>query len=54
VDKNFAIHLPVIDRVFGTYYMPEGQWPAVYGIAGNPVPEPYGQQLIYPFRPLTP
>ncbi len=50
VDKNFAIHLPVIDRVFGTYYMPEGEWPAAYGIAGNPVPEPYGQQLIYPFR----
>ena len=49
VDKNFAIHLPIIDRLFGTYYMPEGQWPAAYGIAGDPVPDAYGRQLVYPF-----
>jgi sterol desaturase/sphingolipid hydroxylase (fatty acid hydroxylase superfamily) len=49
VDKNFAIHLPVIDRLFGTHYMPGRRWPVAYGIAGDPVPEPYLSQLVYPF-----
>ena len=49
IDKNFAIHLPVIDRVFGTHHMPAGRWPSAYGIAGNPVPEAYLSQLVYPF-----
>ena len=49
VDKNFAIHLPVIDRVFGTYWLP-AEFPARYGIADNPVPPRYAAQLIWPFR----
>jgi sterol desaturase/sphingolipid hydroxylase (fatty acid hydroxylase superfamily) len=49
VDRNFAVHLPVIDRVFGTYYMPPGRWPRAYGIAGSPVPPDYPRQLVYPF-----
>jgi lathosterol oxidase len=49
VDKNFAVHLPVIDRLLGTYHMPPGRWPATYGIAGNPVPGDYLRQLLYPF-----
>ena len=48
VDKNFAIHLPVIDRVFGTYHVPE-HFPPAYGIEGNPVPRRYGAQLVWPF-----
>lgn len=48
VDKNFALHLPVIDRMFGTAYLPTGRWPEQYGIAGNPVPEGYWRQLIRP------
>ena len=48
IDKNFAVHLPWIDRLFGTYYAPVGQWPAEYGIAGNPVPDGYLAQLTYP------
>ena len=48
IDKNFAVHLPWIDRLFGTYYCPDGQWPAQYGIAGNPVPDGYLAQLGYP------
>jgi lathosterol oxidase len=51
-DKNFAIHLPLIDRIFGTYYLPE-QWPDAYGIDGNPVPPRYPAQVLYPFRPLA-
>lgn len=49
VDKNFAIHLPVIDRVFGTLHMPD-RFPAAYGITGHPVPRGYLAQLVWPFR----
>jgi len=49
VDKNFAIHLPVIDRMLGTYYMPE-HFPPAYGIETNPVPRRYAAQLVWPFR----
>ncbi|MGH7365057.1 MAG: sterol desaturase family protein [Candidatus Rokuibacteriota bacterium] len=50
VDVNFAVHLPVIDRLFGTQYLPRDRWPAEYGLAGAPVPTGYGAQLVYPFR----
>ena len=33
VDKNFAVHLPVLDRLFGTCYLPGDRWPASYGLA---------------------
>ena len=26
IDKNFAVHLPVLDAMFGTMYLP-GRWP---------------------------
>jgi lathosterol oxidase len=48
LDKNFAIHLPWIDRLFGTLYLPKDEWPASYGVDGNPVPEGYFRQLGYP------
>jgi len=50
VDKNFAIHLPIIDRLFGTCYFPEGRWPAAYGLAGRPVPDGWLRQLVWPLR----
>jgi lathosterol oxidase len=50
-DKNFAIHLPVLDRLFGTLHLPEEDWPEEYGIHGDPVPEKYGEQFVYPFLP---
>jgi sterol desaturase/sphingolipid hydroxylase (fatty acid hydroxylase superfamily) len=50
IDKNFAVHLPVIDRIFGTHYVPDGAWPADYGIAGNPVPDGFVAQLVHPLR----
>lgn len=49
IDKNFAVHLPWIDRLFGTAHFPK-EWPASYGIAGRPVPESYLGQMVYPFR----
>jgi len=50
VDVNFAVHLPVIDAVFGTQYLPEDRWPAAYGVAGDPLPPGYWAQLAFPFR----
>jgi len=49
VDKNFAIHLPVIDRLFGTAYEPGG-FPERYGTLGDPVPEGWVRQLVWPLR----
>jgi lathosterol oxidase len=50
IDRNFAVHLPFIDRLFGTLHLPGSRWPERYGIAGDPVPEGFGSQLLYPFR----
>jgi sterol desaturase/sphingolipid hydroxylase (fatty acid hydroxylase superfamily) len=50
VDVNFAIHFPFLDRLFGTHHLPDGRWPAAYGIEGHPVPRGYWKQLLYPFR----
>jgi len=50
VDVNFAVHLPVIDAVFGTLHLPRDRWPARYGLAGAPVPGGYWAQTIFPFR----
>jgi sterol desaturase/sphingolipid hydroxylase (fatty acid hydroxylase superfamily) len=49
-DRNFAVHLPWLDRLFGTTHLPQGAWPDAYGIAGDPVPEGYLGQLAHPFR----
>jgi sterol desaturase/sphingolipid hydroxylase (fatty acid hydroxylase superfamily) len=54
VDKNFAVHLPVIDWLFGTFHLPRDRWPERYGPAdGARVPEGYLPQLTYPFRRRT-
>lgn len=51
VDRNFAVHFPWLDRLFGTYYLPEdGSWPEALGIRQHPVPEGFVRQLVYPFK----
>ena len=46
-DKNFG--LPVVDRLFGTHYMPKDRRPAGFGIP-DPVPQVgYLRHLAYPF-----
>ena len=50
VDVNFAIHFPFLDRLFGTYHLPDGKWPNGYGVQGHPVPKGYWKQLLYPFQ----
>lgn len=49
-DKNFAIHLPVIDKIFGTYYLPGDEWPDSMGLGDVRFPKGYLRQLVYPFR----
>jgi lathosterol oxidase len=50
IDKNFAIHFPWIDRIFGTYYLPEGnKWPDTYGLHNEKIPPGFWGQLFYPF-----
>jgi sterol desaturase/sphingolipid hydroxylase (fatty acid hydroxylase superfamily) len=48
IDKNFAVHTPMWDIVFGTYYLPE-RWPSAYGLAdGGELPPRWIGQLIHP------
>lgn len=48
VDVNFAIHLPLLDKLFGTFHMPPGRWPEGYGVPEQ-VPNGYWAQMKYPF-----
>jgi lathosterol oxidase len=49
IDKNFAVHFPVLDLLFGTYYLP-ATWPSGYGIHDS-VPRGWLRQFFYPFLP---
>ncbi|MDQ6697977.1 MAG: sterol desaturase family protein [Actinomycetota bacterium] len=53
-NRNFAGELPVLDRLFGTLYMPSDQWPVGYGLdaaePGGSQPDGYVRQLAWPFR----
>ena len=48
-EKNFASTFPVLDLMFGTFYMPKARLPDAYGVA-DPMPPTFGAQMIYPFR----
>jgi sterol desaturase/sphingolipid hydroxylase (fatty acid hydroxylase superfamily) len=49
VDKNFSVHSPLWDWLFGTLYMP-GRWPKEYGLCGqSDVPGSWTLQFVYPF-----
>jgi sterol desaturase/sphingolipid hydroxylase (fatty acid hydroxylase superfamily) len=49
-EKNFASTFPVLDLIFGTFYMPKNAMPEAYGIADATFPPTFGQQMLYPFR----
>jgi len=56
IDKNFAIHFPWIDRLFGTHHFPRA-WPSQYGLADEEIPKGFIRQTYEPFfkknsRPL--
>ena len=50
MDKNFAPTIPLIDVVFGTFYMPEGVTPKHYGVPGANIPTGFFAQMLWPFR----
>lgn len=51
-DVNFAVHLPWLDRLFGTHYLPPGRWPERYGLAGGRAgPRGFWRQFVAPFSP---
>jgi sterol desaturase/sphingolipid hydroxylase (fatty acid hydroxylase superfamily) len=49
IDKNFAIHFPWIDRIFGTHYLPKDKWPETYGLHNEKIPAGFWGQTVYPF-----
>jgi lathosterol oxidase len=48
IDKNFAIHFPWIDKMFGTHYLPEQKWPESYGLDKERIPAGFWGQTFYP------
>ena len=55
IDKNFAIHFPWIDRIFGTHYLPEDdKWPDSYGLHNEKIPVGFWGQTFYPFTRKKP
>jgi lathosterol oxidase len=48
IDKNFAIHFPWIDKMFGTHYLPADKWPDDYGLHKEDIPAGFWGQTIYP------
>jgi sterol desaturase/sphingolipid hydroxylase (fatty acid hydroxylase superfamily) len=49
LDKNFAGFFPVWDLMFGTFFMPEGRRPVVFGVREE-VPAGFWGQMAWPFR----
>jgi lathosterol oxidase len=49
VNRNYAVHLPWLDRLFGTAYEPS-RWPSGYGLTGETAPDGVLAQLAWPFR----
>jgi sterol desaturase/sphingolipid hydroxylase (fatty acid hydroxylase superfamily) len=47
-DKNFG--LPVVDKMFGTAYLPKDRRPTGFGTDAPVPPDGYLQHLAYPFR----
>jgi sterol desaturase/sphingolipid hydroxylase (fatty acid hydroxylase superfamily) len=48
-EKNFAATFPILDVIFGTFYMPAGQLPDQYGIDDRTFPQSFTGQLAHPF-----
>ncbi|MEO1014497.1 MAG: sterol desaturase family protein [Pseudomonadota bacterium] len=48
INKNFAVHLSIFDRIFGTYYLPKA-WPEAYGVVGEAPPKSLARQQLHPF-----
>lgn len=47
--KNFAVVFPFIDKIFGTYYLPNQVWPKGTGLVDASFPKGFLNQLVFPF-----
>lgn len=52
IDKNYAAILPVMDIIFGTFYLPKNRWPSQYGI-DMPVASSFTEQILQPLTITT-
>ena len=50
LDKNFAGLFPIIDIIFGTFYLPKHQQAQEFGVLDNDIPDSLIGQLLYPFK----
>ncbi len=48
-NKNYAGELPLLDLIFGTFYLPKDRMPATYGLQEQ-APSGYLRQLLFPFQ----
>ncbi len=50
-DANYAIHLPLVDRLLGTHRLPrDGRWPGEFGLLDpQQMPDGIGRQHLQPF-----
>jgi sterol desaturase/sphingolipid hydroxylase (fatty acid hydroxylase superfamily) len=49
INRNYAVHVPWLDTLFGTAHVPDG-WPESYGVGGVTAPEGFVAQVIWPLR----
>ena len=49
LNKNFAPTFPILDIMFGTFYMPEDKLPSKYGVHGANIPHTFLAQQNWPF-----
>jgi sterol desaturase/sphingolipid hydroxylase (fatty acid hydroxylase superfamily) len=54
MDKNFASTFPLLDVIFGTFYMPRGKLPEQFGSDDPHFPEDFWGQFLHPFRRAKP
>ncbi|HLK65425.1 MAG TPA: sterol desaturase family protein [Bryobacteraceae bacterium] len=52
MNQNYASMLPFLDKLFGTWYMPKGQWPSKYGL-DTPVASGLAGQFLEPLMPAA-
>jgi lathosterol oxidase len=52
-NTNYAVHLPLVDMLMGTFKLPDKMWPDTYGVFGREPPKGYIPQLAYPFTPQS-
>jgi sterol desaturase/sphingolipid hydroxylase (fatty acid hydroxylase superfamily) len=50
MDKNFAPTFPLLDVMFGTFYMPDGKVPTHYGVPGSDIPDNFLGQISWAFK----